>query len=566
MDDNSIRKVLFNLLPHIPRNYVIMEVKSNLLKEERAELLGRFSATHFKTVATVVMGKPNDEYKDKKLEKRLQEKQEKANVEWKAKKAEEERKKQVALRQKQLADMRKKAEEQRKKVLEEAKKKREAEAAKKEKEKKKKEKEAAKKKKEAEKAKKAAERQKKIEAGEEVPEEEEEPEEPEEPSEEEPEDEVKKEEVKDEVKEEETKDEEMKEEEDNEPPPTVELTEEEKAEVFKKGATDVTDLTSATLEKYYGKFTVPDTTEGFDEMRFEWDGQAESTDYLRKWVIDRKANSRMDDLQPSDWFKEKHHEWLKLFAGWQASQKKYNVSPGKRAKDIANKKKEEARKKAEADGAEVEEEDVEMEVDIFAVENLDDMKDGEPLYAKFAHEDWALLQLRFELYFLQLGFRKDVDDDDRPGVHDQHLAFYYTKYFRKSLNIKHFNVATNKELCELVKDTVTLDKEKKVLMSALSEDTEAFDIFVKHTEENRRERQRRIDAGDETARIKFSPLAVQQPPSAKVGAAAKPAGTVGAAVIKPKEGGIRPTTAATVAPPVRPAYGRLSGIRPVGPR
>merc|ERR1712190_640155 len=355
-EDQSIRKGLYNLLPHIPRNYVIMEVKANLIKEERAELLGRFSATHFKTVATVVMGNPSDEYKEKKLSKVLEEKQAKANTEWKAKKAEEERKKQVALRQKQLADMRKKAEEQRKKVLEEAKKKREAEAAKKEKEKKKKEKEAAKKKKEAEKAKKAAERQKKIEAGEEVPEEEEEPEEPEEPSEEEPEDEVKKEEVKDEVKEEETKDEEMKEEEDNEPPPTVELTEEEKAEVFKKGATDVTDLTSATLEKFYGKFTVPDNTEGFDEMRFEWDGQAESTDYLRKWVIDRKVNTRMDDLLPSDWFKEKHHEWLELFAGWQANAKKYNLSPAKKAKDAAKKKKEEALKKAEADGTEVDEE------------------------------------------------------------------------------------------------------------------------------------------------------------------------------------------------------------------
>merc|ERR1712137_862726 len=216
---------------------------------------------------------------------------------------------------------------------EEAKKKREAEAAKKEKEKKKKEKEAAKKKKEAEKAKKAEERQKKIDAGEEVPEEEEEPEE-----------EVKKEEeVKEEVKEEEAKDEEMKEE-DNEPPPTVELTEEEKAEVFKKGEKDVTDLTSATLDKHYGQFSVPDNTEGFDEMRFEWDGQAESTDYLRKWVVDRKANSRMDDLQPSEWFKEKHHEWIKLFAGWQTNAKKYNISPAKRAKEAAKKKKEEAMK------------------------------------------------------------------------------------------------------------------------------------------------------------------------------------------------------------------------------
>merc|ERR1712217_814758 len=242
-------------------------------------------------------------------------------------------------------------------------------------------------------------------------------------------------------------------------------------------------------------------------------------------------------------------------------------SPAKRAKDAAQKKKEEAKKKAEAEGTEVEDdEDAEMEVDIFAVDNLDDMKDGEPLYAKFAHEDWALLQLRMELYFLQLAFRKDVDDDDRPGVHDQHLGFYYTKYFRKTLNIKHFNVANNKELCDLVKDTVTIDDEKKVLTSALSEETEAFDIFVKLTEECRRERQRRIDAGDETAKIKFSPLAVQQPSSAKVGAAAKPVGTPAASVVRPATpagAAVRPT--GTVAA-VRPVYGRLAGVRPVGPR
>merc|ERR1712039_750448 len=178
-----------------------------------------------------------------------------------------------------------------------------------------------------------------------------------------------------------------------------------------------------------------------------------------------------------------------------------------------------------------------MEVDIEACTDLNDTGNGEPLFASFTFEDWALLQLRTELYFLQLAFRKDVDDPDRPGVHDQHMAFYYNKYFRKNLNVKHFNVTSNKELCDLVKDTVAMNEEDKVLTGKLEEETEDFVAFVKLTEENRRERQRRIDAGDETAKIKFSPLAVQQPqalkpttPGAKaVGstttvAAAKPAG------------------------------------------
>merc|ERR1711874_184360 len=42
-----------------------------------------------------------------------------------------------------------------------------------------------------------------------------------------------------------------------------------------------------------------------------------------------------------------------------------------------------------------------------------------------------------------------------------------------------------------------------LLTLQLSDDVESLDIFIKLTEESRRERQRRIDAGDETARLKF---------------------------------------------------------------
>jgi len=56
----------------------------------------------------------------------------------------------------------------------------------------------------------------------------------------------------------------------------------------------------------------------------------------------------------------------------------------------------------------------------------------------------------------------------------------------------------------MIKDSVTVDSNTMVLKSLLSEEKENFDIFVKLTEENRRDRQRRIDAGDETVRLKFS--------------------------------------------------------------
>merc|ERR1712217_411701 len=454
-------------------------------------------------------------------EQLLKQKQKKVDEEWKAKKAEARRKKDVAVRQKHLLDMRKKAEEQRKRVLEEAKKEREKK-----------------------------ERQAKIDAGEVVADDEED-------------DvvEVKKEEdVKEEIKEEEddeVKDEEMKEEEDvqddDEPAPRVELTEEEKNQVFpKKEAAGPPDITPDEINRSFGKFTVPDKSEGFDERRYEWEGAKESYDYLRKWVVARKQNDRMDDLEPSAWWKDKHAEWIQTFHDWQAKQKEFKNSEIMRAKEEKAREKEEAKQKAEEEGTVYEDDDEEIEVETMGVENLDDVGNGEPLYGYFEFEDWALLQLRMELYFLQYAFRKDVDDADRPGVHDHHLAFYYTKYFRKTLNAKHFNASTHKELCALVKDTVKIDEETNLLLSALSDDTEQFDIFVKLTEDKRRARQRRLDAGDETARIKYSPLALQQPPQAarpKSSDGSTPKAT-GAPVVVPY-----PTSKAA-AVPTRPTYGR----------
>ncbi|CAK0897601.1 unnamed protein product, partial [Prorocentrum cordatum] len=48
IDDMATRKVLLNVAPLVPRDYVVMEVKSNLIKSERKELLGRFRMPHFK--------------------------------------------------------------------------------------------------------------------------------------------------------------------------------------------------------------------------------------------------------------------------------------------------------------------------------------------------------------------------------------------------------------------------------------------------------------------------------------------------------------------------------------
>merc|ERR1719433_2618510 len=64
----------------------------------------------------------------------------------------------------------------------------------------------------------------------------------------------------------------------------------------------------------------------------------------------------------------------------------------------------------------------------------------------------------------------------------------------------------------MVKDTVRISDPDSLIASSLPEDQEPVsDIFVKLTEESRRDRQRRIDAGDETAKLRFSVLASPPP-------------------------------------------------------
>merc|ERR1712151_980837 len=92
MDDLSVRRILSRVAPLVPRNYVVMEVKSNLIEDERKEILSRFNSAHFKKVAHVVMGEPTEDFKQMRLDKLLKDKQEKADAAWRAKKVEEKRK------------------------------------------------------------------------------------------------------------------------------------------------------------------------------------------------------------------------------------------------------------------------------------------------------------------------------------------------------------------------------------------------------------------------------------------------------------------------------------------
>merc|ERR1740121_290766 len=179
-------------------------------------------------------------------------------------------------------------------------------------------------------------------------------------------------------------------------------------------------------------------------------------------------------------------------------------------------------------------------LDIFGVEEVLDVGGGEPLFSTFGFEDWTMMSLRFELHLLAHAFERDVKDPDRIGIHVEHLAFYYNKYFKKALNHKFYGVDTIQELLELLRDTCVVSRKAKVVEPQLPDDLESLGIFVMLTEEARRDRVRRVDLGDESARLKLSQPSVPGVPSlAQV--AARPAAMSGVRpVVTPQLGQVRP--------------------------
>merc|ERR1712151_1401698 len=113
MDDPSIRRVVQAVAPIQQRNHVVMEVKSNLMKEERKEGLGRWGS--FKRTAAVMLGEPPAHLKKRAQALMLKQKREASDAEFKIKQTEEKRKKLLEKRQKQLEKDRKKALKQQKK-------------------------------------------------------------------------------------------------------------------------------------------------------------------------------------------------------------------------------------------------------------------------------------------------------------------------------------------------------------------------------------------------------------------------------------------------------------------
>jgi len=547
LDDGSVRRVLYeSVAPIQQRNYVVMEVRGNLLKEERIEQLSHWTGFNFKRVGVVMLGEPPAAFKKYGQEVTLRVKQEVSDQEFRAKQVQEKQQLMLQKRQRQLDKEKRKAAKKAQKTQEAMLKRLKYEQAKKEAEAK----------------------------GEVVPD------------------------PPDEEIEQEEEDDEEETEEPNEPmeqePPTVELTDEEKKRWWSKQA--VSDLTMYVVNTTFQKFSLPVKEEGFDELRYPWQNQDKVKEYLKAWVQDRKLTSRVEDLEPGDWFLARQKEWQKALAAWHAKQSSWKASETKKQMEATQR--EQKRKAFEAQVADCLKEgkdppekpegldespketpkvDVDL-IDVFSVEDINDLGNGEPLFANFQFEDWSMLSLRFELHLLSHAFRKDANDADRVLVPLDHLPFYYNRYFKKALSTKTYGADTVEEVARLVRDTTLVTKNPisklRVLESQLPEELECLNIFVMLTEEHRRERQRRLDLGDDTARLKFlTPGVSNVVPAVSVSGGSSPSTTtpVSAAVaaastvVRPSavpqpmaSGGVSPTH---LRGPVRPSFG-VPGLRP----
>lgn len=287
----------------------------------------------------------------------------------------------------------------------------------------------------------------------------------------------------------------------------VELTQEEKEQMFLRNSSGIPDLTEKEMATF-PDFSLPTADEGFDAIQYAWQDEEKCQSYLKEWLLEMKRTQRVDDIKPSEWFWNKWTEWNKQVTEWKQLHSEFK-DPRKRAEKVV---------KSETPESKDEDMDVDadLDVDVFAMEDVTNIGNGRPLFANFEYQDWALLSLRFELHLLVHAFRHDVNDPERLTFHENHVAFYYDRYYRRPFVTQHFACKDFSELLALIEDTIELNPKNSTLESLLSDDT-PIDNFIRLTEDHRRERLRRLDEGDKTALLKFQkpaplPPRAQQPP------------------------------------------------------
>merc|ERR1719331_279561 len=288
--------------------------------------------------------------------------------------------------------------------------------------------------------------------------------------------------------------------------------------------------------------------EGFDEVEYVWQKKAAAEKYFKAWTAEKKVEELYAGLQPTAFCKEAMAEFTKLKTAMRDRSEAYSAEVEKRkaakakaeaaaaapapeekpaeeakaeekaeetAEETAEAKTEEPKSpKKEAEGVKEEPKaesgDVEMapageEKAEKAEESLDMTVDDDaaPVAITAPLEDWALMTMRAELHILLRSFKADVTEKDaeRRGITTKHLGFYYSLFLQKSLDPTSVGMPSQEKLLEYLSDVVTVTGGVLALKS--SEDL-PLAAFVKETESRRRDREKKLLAGDESVRLEFN--------------------------------------------------------------
>lgn len=258
------------------------------------------------------------------------------------------------------------------------------------------------------------------------------------------------------------------------------------------------DISMRDITSHFSNFSLPELDEGLDEINFAWSQEAEAKAKLQSWIQSKKETVIVENLCPGSWFKQKLEEW-KLA---RASFRQKHV-------DFSNRVKNDSALLELASSIEVS--------DVKDVHDIDGKKT--PIYANFKYEDWLLLSWRYELHLLAHAFLIDVDDAQRMGIPEDHVSHYFNLYFHASLEPRaRLGVDGLTQAVKLMKEPLILEEirpGRRVLQSKLEKDT-PLEAFVSSIEVYRRDRQRRMEAGDESAQLSFPKPAAKaaQKPSA----------------------------------------------------
>jgi len=240
-------------------------------------------------------------------------------------------------------------------------------------------------------------------------------------------------------------------------PRVAQLVEVEQHEPWLKKTSSLSDVSPFALSQIVLKGSLPDLSEGFDDVVYAWQPYEEAKTHMRRWSLERKIGVRVEDIQPSDWFREKWSLWQNDLQAWEAKHKEYKSG---RRHDGSGSVREDSGKDV-GDGAgkdgkccstngravakddmktceedldyeqELMEETLSQDTDVFHAEHASDIGDERPLFARFESEDWILLNLRFEVHLLVHAFKRDCNDPERTGMLPEHLPFYYGKYYKR---------------------------------------------------------------------------------------------------------------------------------------